>query len=71
MRMIAVYVGIWQSWFELVCDLLSCEYFGDLVTEIHYFSPLNDILAHNSEQGPIQSTSLTPPNDFHSQNFGC
>ena len=30
-------------------DLLSRIYFGDLVTEIHYFSPLNDILAHNSE----------------------
>ena len=31
-------------------DLLGRIYFGDLVTEIHYFSPLNDILAHNSEK---------------------
>ena len=35
---------------ELVCDLLSRVYFGDLVTEIHYFSLLNGILAHNSEK---------------------
>ena len=39
------------NWFAI---LMSRVYFGDWVTEIHYFSPLNDILAHNSEQFGIQ-----------------
>ena len=36
------------NWFVI---LMSRVYFGDWVTEIHYFSLLNEILAHNSEQG--------------------
>ena len=42
------YYGNHVHKWKLVCDLLSRVYFGDRVTEIHYFSPLNDILAHNS-----------------------
>ena len=34
------------NWFVI---LMSRAYFGDWVIEIHCYSPLNDILAHNSE----------------------
>ena len=37
-----------ENWFVI---FLSRLYFGDLVTKIHYFSPLNGILEHNSEHG--------------------
>ena len=43
---------------QLVCNILSRVYFRDLVTEIHYFSPLNDILAHNSEHPLLNLTNL-------------
>ena len=37
-----------ENWFEI---LLSCVYFGDLITEIRHFSLLKtNKIAHNSKQ---------------------